>query len=102
MSVTDQAIEDAAAEQRGAHRCCENGYSDQDHECMKQQDPQQEKVEYIAKLIKGSLRWRLTFYLFRFVMLLESIVWTIMDALRAWRMRLAARINDNYQEVKKK
>lgn len=60
------------------------------------EEKQTENVVRLAKLIKGSLRWRLAYFLVRFIMVLESIVWTIMDALRAWRMRVAERINDNY------
>lgn len=60
----------------------------------------EEKVVMLSKLIKGSLRWRLAYYLLRFIMVLESIVWTLMDLLRAWRMRVSARINDNYQAKK--
>lgn len=97
MSVTDEMESEAkAAQERGATRCCENGYSDQDHECMKQE----EKVEMLSKLIRGSLRWRLQYYLLRVIMVLESIVWTLMDLLRTWRMRVSARINDNYQARK--
>lgn len=61
------------------------------------EDEQTENVVRLAKLIKGSLRWKMAYYLVRFIMVLESIVWTIMDLLRAWRMRVSARINDNYQ-----
>lgn len=60
----------------------------------------EERVEMLSKLIKGSLRWRLHWYLVRFIMMLESIVWTLMDLLRAWRMRVSARINNNYQAKK--
>ena len=100
MSVTDEMLDEAkAAQERGATRCCDNGYSDEDHDCQKQ-SPEEEKVQYLSKLIKGSLRWRLHWYLLRFIMVLESIVWTLMDLLRAWRMRVSARINDNYQAKK--
>lgn len=60
------------------------------------EEEQTENVIRLAKLIKGSLRWRLQYFLVRFIMVLESIVWTIMDVLRAWRMRVSSRINDNY------
>lgn len=59
-------------------------------------EEQTENVIRLAKLIKGSLRWRLAYLLVRFIMVLESIVWTLMDLLRAWRMRVSSRINDNY------
>lgn len=64
--------------------------------------PEQEerRVKGIATLIRGSWRWRMVYLLFKFVMLLESIAWTVMDLLRAWRMRLAARISDNYNYTK--
>lgn len=62
---------------------------------------QEDRIQYVAKLIKGSLRWRLAYFTVRFIMVLESIVWTIMDLLRAWRMRVSARINDNYQAIDK-
>lgn len=55
----------------------------------------------LSKFLKGSLRWRMAYWLVRFIMVLESIVWTIMDLLRAWRMRVSARINDNYQRSQK-
>jgi hypothetical protein len=80
--------------------CCENGYTGDDHLCQKQDSATEQKVEYLSKLIQGSLRWRMHWYLLRFIMVLESIVWTLMDALRAWRMRVSARINANYQAKK--
>ena len=80
--------------------CCENGFTGDDHQCLKQDSVQEEKVVMLSKLIKGSLRWRLHWYLLRFIMMLESVVWTIMDLLRAWRMRVSARINENYQAKK--
>ena len=108
-AVNERSQDDAAAKERGAHRCCENGYSDQDHRCKKQssipktasmtEETEQEVVE-LAKFLKGSLRWYMAYRLVRFIMFLESIVWTAMDALRAWRMRVSARINDNYKANK--
>lgn len=61
------------------------------------EEQETEHVIQLSKFLKGSLRWHLAYYLVRFIMVLESIVWTIMDLLRAWRMRVSARINDNYQ-----
>lgn len=61
------------------------------------EEQETEKVIALSKFLRGSLRWRLAYYLVRFIMVLEGIVWTIMDLLRAWRMRVSARINDNYQ-----
>lgn len=60
-------------------------------------DEETEHIVQLSRFLKGSLRWYLAYYLVRFIMVLESIVWTIMDLLRAWRMRVSARINDNYQ-----
>lgn len=60
------------------------------------EEKQTQNVVRLSKLIKGSLRWRMQYFLVRFIMVLESIVWTAMDLLRAWRMRVASRINDNY------
>lgn len=61
------------------------------------EEQETEHVIQLSQFLKGSLRWRLAYYLVRFIMVLESIAWTIMDLLRAWRMRVSARINDNYQ-----
>ena len=61
----------------------------------------EENIVRLSKFLQGSLRWRLAYFLVRTIMVLESIVWTIMDLLRAWRMRVSARINDNYQRNQK-
>ena len=109
-AVNERTREDAAAKARGAHYCCENGYSDQDHLCKKQSthagstapqvSQEEQEVVELAKFLKGSVRWYMAYRLVRFIMFLESIVWTAMDALRAWRMRVSARINDNYKANK--
>lgn len=57
---------------------------------------EREVLQY-AKFLRGSLKARMTYTLMRFVMVLESIVWTLMDFLRAIRLRLVTRINKNYQ-----
>ena len=65
------------------------------------EEAQTENVVQLSKFLQGSLRWRLAYFLVRAIMVLESVVWTAMDLLRAWRMRVSARINDNYQRNQK-
>lgn len=64
------------------------------------EEQETDNVIELSKFLRGSLRWRMAYYLVRFIMMLESVVWTIMDLLRAWRMRVSARINSNYQAKK--
>lgn len=66
------------------------------------EEQETEHVIQLSRFLKGSLRWRLAYFLVRFIMVLESVVWTAMDLLRAWRMRVSARINDNYQRNQQK
>ena len=56
-----------------------------------------EEIAELATYMRGSLRWKITYFKLRVIMVLESLVWTLMDIVRAWRMRTAARINRNYQ-----
>lgn len=58
------------------------------------------KLAEYSMFIRGSLKYRLAYRLIKVIMVFESIVWTLMDLLRGWRMRLVARINSNYQKRK--
>ena len=60
-----------------------------------------EEIAELATYMRGSLRWKITYFKLRVIVVLESIVWTLMDIVRAWRMRTAARINSNYKSSKK-
>lgn len=59
------------------------------------------EIAELATYMRGSIRWKIAYRKLRAIMLLESLVWTLMDIVRAWRMRTAARINDNYKSSKK-
>lgn len=60
-------------------------------------EPTEEETRELAMFIKGSLKWRMAHTGVRVLMVFEGIVWSIMDWLRAKRMRLTARINRNYK-----
>lgn len=62
-----------------------------------EENKQMEEVKELAMFIRGSFKWRVAYLYMRFLMVIESIVWSLMDRLRARRMRVAARINSNYQ-----
>ena len=115
MSVNDidvNAVNKLTIEkQRGAY-CCENGHMNDDHECLKQStekdvldsriagstpETSDEEIAKLATYMRGSVRWKITYFKLRVIMVLESLIWTLMDIVRAWRMRTAARINNNYK-----
>ena len=66
-----------------------------------QEQKDAEKALAFGTYIKGSFKWRMAYMLMRFIMMLEGLVWNIMDLLRGWRMSVASRINSNYQLYKK-
>ena len=63
-----------------------------------QKETSDKEIAGLSMYMKGSLRWRIAYFKVKFILVLESLVWTIMDALRAWRMKNTARINANYRQ----
>lgn len=60
----------------------------------------EEHIRKTAEYIRKSQYGRLLYVLMRFLLILEGITWSAMDALRAYRMKIAAKINTNYQRFR--
>lgn len=60
----------------------------------------EEHIRKMAEYMHHSNGGRLLYAWMRFIMILEGIVWEIMDALRSYRMKIASKINSNYQRFK--
>lgn len=64
-------------------------------------DMTDKEIEHSVKLgqfIRGSFKWRAAYFFMSFLMVIEGILWSFMDMTRSLRMRVAARINRNYQD----
>jgi hypothetical protein len=59
-----------------------------------------ENATELANYMKKTRFERFWYVVMRILMFVESFLWTCMDAVRAVRMRVAAKINSNYQQVK--
>ena len=57
-------------------------------------------IRKMGEYIKKSFGGRSLYHLMQFLLIIESITWSMMDATRRARMRVAARINKNYQGFK--
>jgi len=54
-----------------------------------------EHVRRTSNYIRHSLKGRLLYRLMMFLMFVEGIVWTVMDIVRSWRMKVADIISKN-------
>lgn len=52
--------------------------------------------EYIQKSIVG----RLLYHLMKVLLFFEGVIWFFLDTVRSWRMKVAQRINSNYQRYR--
>lgn len=59
-------------------------------------DDEIKKIKELSLLIHGSFRWKVAYQYMRFLMFIESFLWTLMDIVRYKRERVAKRINRNY------
>ena len=58
-------------------------------------------IRKIGEYIKKSFGGRSLYHLMQFLLIIEGITWSIMDATRSARTKVAARINKNYQGFKR-
>lgn len=71
--------------------------SEEQAQFTEEDERQYQEAKDVAMFIRGSFKWRMAYQYMRFLMVIESLVWSIMDVVRAKRMKVAARINSNYQ-----
>jgi len=62
-----------------------------------QEEKDMQDAKEMAMHIKGSLKWRMAYFHMRFLMVIEGFLWSLMDRVRARRMKVASRINRNYK-----
>lgn len=65
-----------------------------------EEEKQIEEAKDMSMFIRGSLKWRAAYLYMQFLMVIEGFIWSFMDITRAKRMKISARINENYKQYR--